>query len=246
MVKKLYGIEPRAGRLDHRRRPSPGAEVRGDAPDDPGPGMGAGHGPGPVQPPSRRRSRPPRASSSSPTLSATRRVVLFSEGQPLGDQGQRPVQPAARHRPRPGRSDCCVSDCARTTASGVRLRGQVPPPSGRGAVAACGLFLTADRRLLVADGRAGRVTHPRPQRQGASALGKPGARYRPVRDASCRSLRRTPRRSVYVAEIDGRRLQKFTAKWLVTASRAMISARLPSSSSSRRKAVNVPLLPGGP
>ena len=72
-----------------------------------------------------------------------------------------------------------------------------------------GLFLTADRRLFVADGRAGRVTVLDRERQGASALGRAGRRPRPVRAAACR-LRRLPRRRLRgrdqrpaVAEVHG-------------------------------------------
>ncbi len=73
-----------------------------------------------------------------------------------------------------------------------------------------GLFLTADRRLFVADGRADRVTvldrNGKARQHWGSTGAGPGQFDMP--HAVCIDSQG----DVYVAEIDGRRLQKFTAK----------------------------------
>jgi DNA-binding beta-propeller fold protein YncE len=73
-----------------------------------------------------------------------------------------------------------------------------------------GLFLTADRRLLVADGRADRVTVLDRNGKVLQRWGDPGAGLGQfaVPHAVCVDSHG----DVYVAEIDGERLQKFTTK----------------------------------
>jgi DNA-binding beta-propeller fold protein YncE len=73
-----------------------------------------------------------------------------------------------------------------------------------------GLFLTADRRLFVADGRAGRVTVLDRDGKALQRWGEPGDG--PGQFALPHAVCFDSRGDVYVAEINGRRLQKFTAK----------------------------------
>ena len=73
-----------------------------------------------------------------------------------------------------------------------------------------GLFLTADRRLLVADGRANRVTVLDRNGKALQHWGEPGAG--PGQFAMPHAVCVDSHGDVYVAEINGRRLQKFTAK----------------------------------
>ena len=73
-----------------------------------------------------------------------------------------------------------------------------------------GLFLTADRRLLVADGRAGRVTVLDRSGKALQHWGEPGAG--PGQFAMPHAVCVDSHGDVYVAEINGQRLQKFTAK----------------------------------
>jgi DNA-binding beta-propeller fold protein YncE len=73
-----------------------------------------------------------------------------------------------------------------------------------------GLFFTADHRLLVADGRASRVTVLDQSGKALQHWGEPGAG--PGQFALPHAVCVDSSGDVYVAEINGQRLQKFTAK----------------------------------
>jgi hypothetical protein len=97
----------------------------------------------------------------------------------------------------------------------LRERVQVFDPNGKFLAqwkeggAPYGLFLTADRRLFVADGRASRVTILDRDGKALQHWGEPGAG--PGQFAMPHAVCVDSHGDVYVAEINGRRLQKLTA-----------------------------------
>ena len=171
-----------------------------------------GDGPRPVQPADRRRESPPRASSSSPTATATRGSCCSRRTAATSRSGGRRARAKASSTCRtPSSSTRTVGSTwatARTTASRCSTPRASSSPSGRRGVP---LRPLPHRRPPPLRGRRPRQPRdrPRPERQGASALGRAGRRSRPVRDAACR-LRRLPRRRLRgrdqrpaVAEVHG-------------------------------------------
>ena len=170
---------------------------------------------GPTGSTSRPTSRsPPRASSSSPTATATRGSCCSRRTAATSRSGGRRARAKASSTCRTPSSSTRTAGStwatARTTASRCSTPRASSSPSGRRGAAPYGLFLTADRRLFVADGRAGRVTVLDHSGKALQHWGEPGTG--PGQFAMPHAVCVDSHGDVYVAEINGRRLQKFTAK----------------------------------
>ena len=185
----------------------------GNAPDDPGPARRAGHGPDRFNQPTDVAVTPSGEFYVSDGYGNSRVVKFSKDGRYLKEWGKKgkgegefnlphaicldaggpDLRGRPRERPHPGfrRPRASSSPSGRRR---VRLRPlphrRPPPPRGR---------------------RPGQPRdRPRPQRQGAQHWGEPGAG--PGQFAMPHAVCVDSRGDVYVAEIDGRRLQKFTAK----------------------------------